>query len=96
MEKNKVREHLNKLDVLLHKSMDADRVPPQVLWELANDTARPFSIIFRRPWHLGEVSEVWKRKNVIPIFKMGKKEDSGNCRLVSLTSIPRNVMEKIL
>lgn len=96
MEKNKLRENLNKLDVLLHKSMDTDRVPPQVLRELANDTAGPFSIIFRRPWHLGEVPEVWKSKNVTPVFKMGKKEDSGNCRLVSLTSVPRNVMEKIL
>ena len=41
----------------------------------------------------GEVPEVWRKANVMPIFKKGKKLDPGNYRLVSLTTIPGKVTE---
>ncbi|PKU41041.1 rna-directed dna polymerase from mobile element jockey- hypothetical protein [Limosa lapponica baueri] len=43
-----------------------------------------------------EVPEDWSKANVIPVFKKGKKEDLGNYRPVSLTSIPGNVMERLI
>jgi len=42
------------------------------------------------------VPEDWRKANVTPIFKKGKKEDPGNYRLVSLTSIPEKVIEEII
>ncbi|PKU35649.1 hypothetical protein llap_14051 [Limosa lapponica baueri] len=39
-------------------------------------------------WRTGEVPEDWKKANITPVFKKGKKEDPGNIRLVSLTSVP--------
>jgi len=45
---------------------------------------------------MGEVSEDWKIKNVTPVFKKGKKEDLGYYRPVSLTSIPRKMMDNLL
>ena len=40
--------------------------------------------------------ENWKKANVTPIFKKGKKEDPGNYRPVSLTLILGKVMEQLI
>ena len=68
--------------------MGPDGKHPQVLRELADVIARPLSIIFAQSWRLGEVPEGWRKENVTPVFKTGKKEEPGNYRLVNLTSIP--------
>lgn len=38
----------------------------------------------------------WKLVNVVPIFKKDKKEDPGNYRPMSLTSVPSKIIEKII
>ena len=38
----------------------------------------------------------WKVANVVPIFKKGDKDDPGNYRPVSLTSVPCKVIESII
>ncbi|GAB0190938.1 mitochondrial enolase superfamily member 1 [Grus japonensis] len=49
-----------------------------------------------RSWRTGEVSEDWKKANVTPVFKKGKKKDPGNYRPVSLISIPGKVMKHFI
>ena len=86
VEKDCVRDRLRYLDT--HKSMGPNGMHPRVLRELADVIAEPLSIIFERSWRTGEVPGHWRKANVTPIFKKGKKEDPGNYRPVSLTSIP--------
>ncbi|KFU92672.1 RNA-directed DNA polymerase from mobile element jockey, partial [Chaetura pelagica] len=89
-----VHDHLKELKV--HKSMGPDRVHPQVLKELADAVAKPLSILFERSWQYGEVPTNWKKGNIVPIFKKGKKENPGNYKPVSLTSVPGQIMEQSL
>ncbi|PKU32120.1 rna-directed dna polymerase from mobile element hypothetical protein [Limosa lapponica baueri] len=46
------------------------------------------SIIYHQSWQTGEVPVDWNLANVTPIYKKGQKEDLGNYKPVSLTSVP--------
>ncbi|TRZ08455.1 hypothetical protein HGM15179_018648 [Zosterops borbonicus] len=87
--KEEVRELLSLLDV--HKSMGSDEIHPRVMRELGDELAKPLSIIYQQSWLTGEVPDDWKLANVTPIHKKGRKENPGNYRPVSLTSVPGKV-----
>ncbi|KAM9590717.1 uncharacterized protein ACIBXB_005842 isoform 1-T1 [Morphnus guianensis] len=89
-----VRDLLRHLDT--HKSMGPDGIHPRVLRELAEVLAKPLSIIYQRSWSTGEVPEDWRLANVTPIYKKGQREDPGNYRPVSLTSVLGKIMERFV
>ncbi|KFP65327.1 hypothetical protein N322_00874, partial [Cariama cristata] len=87
-------------DLLLHldmnKSMGLGGIHSRILKELADELAKPISIIYQQSWLTGEVPDDWRLANVTPFYKMGRKEDLGNYRPVSLTSVQGKVMEQII
>ncbi|KFZ49427.1 hypothetical protein N338_00895, partial [Podiceps cristatus] len=91
---DQVQEYLRNLKV--HKSTGADEVHPWVLGKLVDEVAKPLTIIFERSWQSGEVPTDWRRGSITTMFKNGKKEDPGNYRPVSLTSVPGKMTEQIL
>lgn len=58
----------------MHEPMEPEEIHRRVLWELVHEDAKPLPIIFEKLGQTGEVHTDWKRGNIAPIFKKGKKK----------------------
>ncbi len=52
--------------------------------------------IFNSSLESGQVPEDWRVANVTPLFKKGSREELGNNRPVSLTSVVGKVLETLI
>ena len=73
-----------------------DEIHPRVLCETADTISPRLATIFRESLDTGVLPRDWKLANVVPIYKKGQKDDPGNYRPVSLTSVPCKVLEGII
>jgi len=94
IQEEEVNDLLCHLDI--YKSVGPDGIHPRVLMELAEEMAKPLCIIYQQSWLTVEVPDDWRLANVAPIYKQGRKEDSGNCGPVNLTSVPGKIMERFI
>ena len=82
---------LNKLNV--NKSQGPDLIHPRVLKELSKQLSYPLTKLFHKCMKEGKVPDVWKKAEVKPIFKKGKRSSPGNYRPVSLTPVICKIFE---
>ena len=78
------------------KSAGPDGIHSRVVVETQEQLVGPLTIIFNKSLSEGVVPDSWKEAEVVPIFKKGKRDDPGNYRPVSLTSVCGKIMEKIV
>eukprot|EP00061_Rhincodon_typus_P010069 g34075.t1 len=72
--------------IKVDKSPGPDETYPRILREAREQIAGS---------PLGEVPEVWRMANVVPLFKKGSRDNPGNNRPVSLTSVVGKLLEKV-
>jgi len=92
--RDKVKDML--LSLKTDKSLGPESIHPMVLQRCADKLSLLLSIIFQQSFDTGQVPKNWKLAVVSPIFKKGKKSDSGNYRPVSLTLVPCKIMEAMI
>ncbi|PKU47499.1 hypothetical protein llap_2141 [Limosa lapponica baueri] len=61
--------------------MGPNEIHPGVLRELVNEVVKLLPIIFEKLWQSGEVPADWKRGNITPVFKKGKKTQASQSYL---------------
>jgi len=79
---DEVLDHLRNLNI--YKSMRPDEMHPRVLRESVDVIAKTLSIIFERSLHSGKVPGDWKKGNIVPIFKKGRRRTLGTTDLSAL------------
>ena len=78
------------------KSPGPDGIHPMLLHSTADMIAKPLADIFSASFEQGVIPADWRKANVSPIHKKGRKDNPNNYRPVSLTSVPCKIMESIV
>ncbi|BHF85288.1 hypothetical protein SprV_1002845100 [Sparganum proliferum] len=78
------------------KSPGPDEIPAKLLFELAQELAKPLPFLCQKSFDAGILPTDWKTANITPLYKSGSRALATNYRAVSLTSICCKVMEKTI
>ena len=91
---DRVREKIRKLNA--NKSPGPDGIYPREIKEAEKELAPHFCEIYCTSLAQKKAVTDWKLQNITPIFKKGSKDNPGNYRPVSLTSVPGKILESII
>ena len=80
-----VQEKLQHLNI--YKSTGPDMLHHRILRALDHKLAIPLTHIFNNSVEAGIIPEDWKSANVTAIHKKGSRQETGNYRPISLTSV---------
>ena len=82
---------MGSLDV--RKAMGPDGVPGWILRECKDQLIQPIWEVITISIEERRIPQEWKRANIVPIYKGGKKTDPLNYRLVSQTNVVSKICE---
>ena len=78
------------------KAPGPDNMQPRVLREAAEQESEILTDISNSSLESGQVPDDWREANVTPLFKKEFREELGNYRPVSLTSVVGKVLETLI
>ena len=79
-----------------HKARGPDNIPARMLKHCAGSIAPVLQKIYQASIDTRYLPSDWHRANIAPVFKKGNRSCPANYRPVSLTSIPRKILEHIV
>ena len=94
MSEEDIMKRLHKLKT--NNSAGPDNIHPRLLKELSNELTKPLALLFKKSLQEALIPQQWKKSHVSPIYKNGHCMQPNNYRLVSLTSVIRKLLEKIV
>ena len=94
IQKREIIKLMEELDE--EKAMGPDEVSGSILKECKEELIDPIYDIIGCSLRSGMVPREWKRAEVVPIYKSGKREEPLNYRPVSLTSVIRKMCERVI
>ena len=89
-----VKDKIKKLKS--NKSQGPDGFHPRVLKETIDGCSRHFASILKASLEQKKAVSDFKLQNITPLFKKGSKNEPGNYRPISLTSVPGKILESII
>ena len=89
-----LRQLLSNLDT--NKASGPDEIPSFILKQFAVEISPILQVIFTKSLSSGLLPSDWKKGNICPVFKKGRRDEASNYRPISLTSICSKTMEHII
>lgn len=78
------------------KAPGADHLRGDMIKPILEQLTPPLTALFNLCWYTSTTPEIWRRAQIVPIYKKGPLDDPANYRPISLTSIFRKTLEKCL
>ena len=80
----------------IYRSTGPDMLHPLILRALEDKLARPLTHIFNNSVETGIIPEDWKSAYMTAIHKKGSRQEPGNYRPISLTSVVCKTNERLV
>ncbi|PJE77977.1 hypothetical protein CI610_03092 [invertebrate metagenome] len=90
----KIVKAVNKLKP--NKAAGPDNIHPRFIKETINELKESLNLIFNKSFDQSTLPSDWRHAHVTPIYKKGPRNEPGNYRPISLTSVPCKIMQRII